>query len=216
MNSQLAGSQLRGEIDAIVAAWCDWMAQMGWQVAVLAGVLTAVCWLLRRRSARLRYALWLLVPLRLALPPGLAFATGWSWWLLPPSTAPGPDAGRMTATAADGLDAGLAARAVPTDGTGAPRPLVSHRSSAGDQELADGAAQTGSPARNVLGASPASLHLPTSAGRSDSENANADGLRTWPGWLLAGWGAVVLFHLARLGLGALAARRLVAQARAVP
>ena len=50
-------SQLTRRLDAIVAAWCDWMAQMGWQVAVLACVLTAACRLLRRRSARLRYAL---------------------------------------------------------------------------------------------------------------------------------------------------------------
>ena len=59
--------------------WWDWMLPMTWHVAGLVFLLTGLTWLLRRRSARLRYALWMLVPLRLALPPSLAFATGWAY-----------------------------------------------------------------------------------------------------------------------------------------
>ena len=73
-------------IESAVRAWSDWMLPMAWQVGLLVVILTGLTWVLRRRSARLRYALWLLVPLRLILPPTLALATGWAWWLLPVQT----------------------------------------------------------------------------------------------------------------------------------
>ena len=38
-------------------------------------------WLLRKRSAAFLHALWLLVLLRMVLPPAFAFPTGWGWWL---------------------------------------------------------------------------------------------------------------------------------------
>ena len=69
-------SELTTRFDTAATAWVDWMVPMAWQLAALVCVLALVCWLLRGRSARLRYAMWLLVPLRLALPPSLAFATG--------------------------------------------------------------------------------------------------------------------------------------------
>ena len=70
-------------------AWWLWIWPMTWQVAVLVFVLSLLSLLLRRRSARLRYALWLLVPIRLILPPTLALACSWGWWVLPSAdTAP--------------------------------------------------------------------------------------------------------------------------------
>ena len=60
---------------------------MSWQVAILVVALWALSGLLRHKSARLRYSLWMLVPLRLVLPPTLALATGWAWWVLPAQEA---------------------------------------------------------------------------------------------------------------------------------
>ncbi|MDP1562359.1 MAG: M56 family metallopeptidase [Pirellulaceae bacterium] len=62
----------------------NWMLAMAWQVAVLVVVLVVVTrWCLPWASARFKYGLWMLVPIRLVLPPTLALATGWGWWLLP-------------------------------------------------------------------------------------------------------------------------------------
>jgi beta-lactamase regulating signal transducer with metallopeptidase domain/uncharacterized GH25 family protein len=76
-------TQLAAMLNSAADAWAAWMWPMAWHVAVLVLVVAALNWLLRGRSARLRYALWLLVPIRLLLPPTLALATGWGWWLLP-------------------------------------------------------------------------------------------------------------------------------------
>ena len=62
----------------------SWMVPMAWQVALLVLVLFFVSrFVLPNSSARFRYALWLLVPIRLMIPPTLAFATGWAWWIMP-------------------------------------------------------------------------------------------------------------------------------------
>jgi beta-lactamase regulating signal transducer with metallopeptidase domain len=63
--------------------WFSWMVSMAWQVTALVAILSVAGFLLRRRSARFRYCLWTLVPIRLLLPPTLAFVTGWAWWTLP-------------------------------------------------------------------------------------------------------------------------------------
>jgi len=71
---------------AMVFANCllDWMVPMALQLAILVLVLFVVSrWILPKTSARFRYALWMLVPIRLMLPPTLAFVTGWGWWLMP-------------------------------------------------------------------------------------------------------------------------------------
>lgn len=55
----------------------SWMGPMAWQAAILVLVLFVVSrFVLSKTSARFRYALWLLVPIRLVLPPTLAFVTG--------------------------------------------------------------------------------------------------------------------------------------------
>ena len=68
-------------IESISGSWAAWMWAMTWQVAVAALVLVAIEWFLQRRAASLRYALWLLVLVRLVTAPDFAFPTGWGWWL---------------------------------------------------------------------------------------------------------------------------------------
>ena len=55
---------------------------MFWQSSLLIGLLWAIDLVLRRRlRAAVRYALWLMVLVKLVLPPSLAFPTGLGWWL---------------------------------------------------------------------------------------------------------------------------------------
>lgn len=84
-------------LDSISSVWGNWMLQMSWQVALLVLILSTLTWLWRQKSAVLLHTLWLLVLLRLVLPPAFAFPTGWSFWVLPaagqsqatqPETAP--------------------------------------------------------------------------------------------------------------------------------
>src|SRR4051812_28588660 len=73
-------------IETVIGFWSSWMISMSWQVAALVGILAMTGFLLRHRSARVRYSVWTLVPIRLLLPPSLALVTGWAWWLLPCET----------------------------------------------------------------------------------------------------------------------------------
>lgn len=62
----------------------QWMVSMSWQLVVIVAVLTILTWAIRNRcSARFRYAIWLIVPIRLVIPPTLALVVGWGWWCLP-------------------------------------------------------------------------------------------------------------------------------------
>jgi len=70
-------------LDGLSRVWGDWMLQMAWQVVPLVLILTALTWLWRRKSAGLLHTLWLLVLVRLVLPPAFAFPTGWAFWVLP-------------------------------------------------------------------------------------------------------------------------------------
>lgn len=60
------------ECSGPVEWWLGWMLGMSWQVALLAAAVWILTRLLRRSSASLRYALWLLVFIKLLLPPGLS------------------------------------------------------------------------------------------------------------------------------------------------
>ena len=68
-------------IDGFSGHWGQWMFSIGWQLALLIVVLTGLTLLLRKKSAVFLHALWLLVLIRLVLPPAFAFPTGWAWWL---------------------------------------------------------------------------------------------------------------------------------------
>ncbi len=74
-------------LNDIASAWSSWMFGMTWLVAVLVAVLALISTVLRGRSASLLYTLWLLVLIRLVLPPDFAFPTGWGWWVRAEPTA---------------------------------------------------------------------------------------------------------------------------------
>ncbi|MCY2963724.1 MAG: M56 family metallopeptidase [Planctomycetota bacterium] len=77
-------------LDQFAQRWGAWMFGISWQLVVVVGVVWGVTWLARNRSATLVHALWLLVLVRLLIPPSFASPTGWGWWVLPAdqSTAP--------------------------------------------------------------------------------------------------------------------------------
>jgi beta-lactamase regulating signal transducer with metallopeptidase domain len=73
-------------------AWADHALRfawpMLWQSSLLVGLLFALDLLLRRKvRPAVRYAMWLVVLLKLLLPPSLAFPTSPGWWLRPAKTA---------------------------------------------------------------------------------------------------------------------------------
>ena len=69
---------------ALALAW-----PMLWQSSLLIAFLFALDFAFRRRvRASVRYALWLVVLLKLVLPPSLALPTGLGWWLRPAAAAP--------------------------------------------------------------------------------------------------------------------------------
>jgi beta-lactamase regulating signal transducer with metallopeptidase domain/Flp pilus assembly secretin CpaC len=62
---------------------------MLWQSSLLVALLFALDFALRRKvRAAIRYALWLVVLVKLMLPPSLALPTGAGWWLRPVAPAP--------------------------------------------------------------------------------------------------------------------------------
>lgn len=66
---------------------------MLWQSSLLIIVLLAIDFLVRGKiRASIRYALWLVVLVKLCLPPALALPTGAAWWLFPGRTAVRPPA----------------------------------------------------------------------------------------------------------------------------
>ena len=73
--------QATDKLDAIVHAWSAWMGTMSLHVTWLVILLWLLDRPLKRTSARLRFALWSLVLLRLVVPPSLALPTGIGWWL---------------------------------------------------------------------------------------------------------------------------------------
>ena len=73
--------QATDKLDAFVHAWSAWMGTMSLHVTWLVILLWLLDRPLKRTSARLRFALWSLVLLRLIVPPSLALPTGIGWWL---------------------------------------------------------------------------------------------------------------------------------------
>ena len=63
-------------VNSMAANWWDWMWPMFWQVGLLISIIAAADLLLRKKAwPQLRYALWLLVLVKLVLPPGLSLST---------------------------------------------------------------------------------------------------------------------------------------------
>jgi beta-lactamase regulating signal transducer with metallopeptidase domain len=65
----------------ITDKWLVWMVEMAWQSALLVAVLFLLDRILRRASARFLHAVWLLILLRLIVPPSTTFPTGIGWWI---------------------------------------------------------------------------------------------------------------------------------------
>jgi beta-lactamase regulating signal transducer with metallopeptidase domain len=64
------------QINSIAQMWWGWMWPMFWQVGVLVGLVWVIDLIIRQRVwPQVRYALWLLVLLKLVLPPSLAVST---------------------------------------------------------------------------------------------------------------------------------------------
>ncbi len=64
---------MAGIINSIANAWFDWQSSMLWQTAVLIGVVAGIDRLIRKQAwPQLRYMLWLLVFVKLILPPSLS------------------------------------------------------------------------------------------------------------------------------------------------
>lgn len=82
MNTIIESLNHWGEI-AVSFAW-----PMFWQSSLLIALLLAMDFVLRNKlRATVRYALWLLVLVKLVLPPSFALATSLAWWLRPVPTA---------------------------------------------------------------------------------------------------------------------------------
>ncbi len=68
-------------------AWVHWMMPMAWQAVVLAAAIWAITRLTRKSSAAFRHALWVLLLIKLIVPPTLA--TPWSAATLAAGAIPG-------------------------------------------------------------------------------------------------------------------------------
>jgi beta-lactamase regulating signal transducer with metallopeptidase domain len=63
-------------------SWAGWAWPMLWQSALVAGIIFLIDRLIRNRArATVRYALWMLVLVKLVLPPDLAFPSGPGYWM---------------------------------------------------------------------------------------------------------------------------------------
>jgi beta-lactamase regulating signal transducer with metallopeptidase domain len=89
MNTRIENLNRFGE-NALHFAW-----PMLWQSSVLIAVLFVIDFALRRRvRAAVRYALWLVLLVKLLLPPSLALPTSAAWWLFPSATPANPQTTR--------------------------------------------------------------------------------------------------------------------------
>jgi beta-lactamase regulating signal transducer with metallopeptidase domain len=110
-------------LNDVAAAWSSWMLGMAWIVAVLVIILALITVVLKGRSASLLYTLWLLVLIRLVLPPDFAFPTGWGWWFR--SAATNASSSPEPATSAAEQPAGTPDNASRFSGTALPEPAGS-------------------------------------------------------------------------------------------
>jgi len=97
--------------ERLSAPWLTWVVASSWQLALLVCLVAALARLLRHAPARLRYGLWLLVLIKVFLPPGLM--TPWSvgrWGIEPLVEATG-----MPTTIAEALPVSSSILPTPDD-----------------------------------------------------------------------------------------------------
>jgi len=209
-------------------AFQHWMTSMFWQLAIMVAILMLLTWSLRNRaSARFRYAMWLLVPLRLVLPPTFALIFGWGWWCLPSQSSSGVPFGSPDSTLAVAPDREL----IPaeTESTilsadeGADSSIAASESLPGDRPafvagLLDG--PPGQSADRVGSANNDRLAINETGQRPDLHPASGAqavqvGKPAWPGWpamMVGVWMAGFCFLMARFVVGLLQVRAIVCQA----
>jgi beta-lactamase regulating signal transducer with metallopeptidase domain len=190
-------------LDGFSRWWGNWMLQMAWQVGLLVLILTAMTWIWRQKSAVLLHTLWLLVLVRLVLPPGFAFPTGWAFWLLPAAgqshAASIEPPAQTTTVKPSPLDTatpashGTESASVPVELADHPESLVARESSALERESSPA---TGAPA------SPA-LTLPSRP------------MQSWSSYLLLAWAGVAGTLLGLLFWGSVRIRRWVREAEPI-
>jgi beta-lactamase regulating signal transducer with metallopeptidase domain len=71
-------------LDQAARWWLDWALAASWQLALLVVIVAGVCYLARGASPRLRHALWLLVVVKVFLPPGLGTPLSLGYWAARP------------------------------------------------------------------------------------------------------------------------------------
>ncbi len=64
------------QLEPLAQLWLNWVVPLTWQLALLIAIVAVAVWVGQRASPRFRYALWLLVLIKIFLPPTLAI--GWS------------------------------------------------------------------------------------------------------------------------------------------
>ncbi len=68
----------------LVEQWETWIVAISWQLVVWVALIAVVCWLARKASPQVRYLLWLLVLVKVFLPPTLALPWGFGTWGIDP------------------------------------------------------------------------------------------------------------------------------------
>lgn len=195
----MSATVVSGMLEGAAGWWADWMFQMAWQVAILVIVLSAATYFLRRRSAVFLHALWVLVLVRLVIPPSFAFPTGWGWWL-------------------DRSPIQITARDVPVT----PTPTVSSASKSETAQPVVSSSDEPTTSANADAFSAelaASATLPATRPGTDTQTfvasepaATAGAGRPWAIYLLLAWAGVSGTLLVMLGLGSLRIGRWVREA----
>ncbi|TWU42453.1 M56 family metallopeptidase [Novipirellula artificiosorum] len=70
-------------IEQLSNAWRDWIVAASWQLALFILLVAGLVFLLKRSSPRLRHGLWILVLVKVFLPPSLSLITGIGQWGIP-------------------------------------------------------------------------------------------------------------------------------------
>lgn len=187
----MTGASLFDCFESLSLGWCDWMLQISWQVALLVFILTVVTRLLRQRSAVLLHALWLLVLLRLVLPPDFSIPTGWGWWVLPARPA-----GSTLEPSRERVIPDVSQRPGVAESEAGPDVAEIHGAEVADSSAVSPSPHEGPPA---VDENHDSESRPVER-RAEVKNSPA-GPRPWAGYLMLAWLGVSSTLLALLAIG---------------
>ena len=173
-------------INSIAENWWGWTWPMFWQVSLLITLVAGADILLRKKAwPQLRYALWLLVLVKLVLPPGLALQT----------SITSPAAELAEAVAPQGI-------VQPSEPAYSPSGFATNEWTADDSASADVVAAVGEAAPTAAAESPAvaSVAAIEPASPSSKLHWRAYAMLAWLGGvvLLSGWLVVMLHKMRRL------------------